>query len=326
MRWKCARFYQRSNRVRCFSFLSTRPCWRFYKLGACGKPKTLVFSVSSWISSFQPVLSWPFPPSFLSFFSFPFPLFLLLSSKTIKVRVIDDEEYEKNKTFYIEIGEPRLMESNDTKGQEGGEPWWPPSPRRVRHHVRRRCMFSTHEGDSESFFTSWCVFSLTENMWQVVDHLIPPHPPRHLIYVCVCVCVCCFLFFYVCVRIRYHGFCLPCMHSPPPSMCTCVYVCVPCRKSITIRILDREEYNKQSSFYLLLDTPQWRRSGKERTGVTANQHWDAPHEVLENPESTGRTAESAESTLTPSCTHANLILIFVFTVKQIMLTITYVLF
>ncbi|XP_030297075.1 sodium/calcium exchanger 1b isoform X1 [Sparus aurata] len=36
-------------------------------------------------------------------------------------------------------------------------------------------------------------------------------------------------------------------------------------KSITIRILDREEYNKQSSFYLLLDTPQWRRSGKERT-------------------------------------------------------------
>ncbi|XP_074503268.1 sodium/calcium exchanger 1-like isoform X1 [Sebastes fasciatus] len=36
-------------------------------------------------------------------------------------------------------------------------------------------------------------------------------------------------------------------------------------KSITIRILDREEYNKQSSFYMLLDTPQWRRSGKERT-------------------------------------------------------------
>ncbi|XP_073338060.1 sodium/calcium exchanger 1b isoform X15 [Pagrus major] len=35
--------------------------------------------------------------------------------KIIKVRVIDDEEYEKNKTFYIEIGEPRLIESNDTK-------------------------------------------------------------------------------------------------------------------------------------------------------------------------------------------------------------------
>uniref|UniRef100_A0AAV2JPG9 Sodium/calcium exchanger membrane region domain-containing protein n=1 Tax=Knipowitschia caucasica TaxID=637954 RepID=A0AAV2JPG9_KNICA len=33
--------------------------------------------------------------------------------KTINVRVIDDEEYEKNKTFYLEIGEPRLVESND---------------------------------------------------------------------------------------------------------------------------------------------------------------------------------------------------------------------
>ncbi|XP_062286674.1 sodium/calcium exchanger 1b isoform X1 [Scomber scombrus] len=41
--------------------------------------------------------------------------------KTINVKVVDDEEYEKNKTFYIEIGEPRLVESNDTKGQEGEE-------------------------------------------------------------------------------------------------------------------------------------------------------------------------------------------------------------
>ncbi|XP_060943341.1 sodium/calcium exchanger 1b isoform X4 [Limanda limanda] len=38
--------------------------------------------------------------------------------KTIKVRVIDDEEYEKNKTFYIEIGEPRLLGGSDTKGDE----------------------------------------------------------------------------------------------------------------------------------------------------------------------------------------------------------------
>ncbi|XP_074532133.1 sodium/calcium exchanger 1b isoform X1 [Halichoeres trimaculatus] len=41
--------------------------------------------------------------------------------KTIKVKIIDDEEYEKNKTFYIEIGEPRLVESNDTKGPKGEE-------------------------------------------------------------------------------------------------------------------------------------------------------------------------------------------------------------
>ncbi|CAK6960753.1 sodium/calcium exchanger 1b [Scomber scombrus] len=36
-------------------------------------------------------------------------------------------------------------------------------------------------------------------------------------------------------------------------------------KTISIRILDREVYNKQSSFYVLLDLPEWRRSGKERT-------------------------------------------------------------
>ncbi|XP_038593540.1 sodium/calcium exchanger 1b isoform X1 [Micropterus salmoides] len=36
-------------------------------------------------------------------------------------------------------------------------------------------------------------------------------------------------------------------------------------KTITVRILDREEYNKQSSFYILLDTPEWRRGGKEST-------------------------------------------------------------
>uniref|UniRef100_A0A3Q2YZI5 Solute carrier family 8 member 1b n=1 Tax=Hippocampus comes TaxID=109280 RepID=A0A3Q2YZI5_HIPCM len=35
--------------------------------------------------------------------------------KTINVKIIDDEEYEKNKTFYVEIGEPRLVESDDPK-------------------------------------------------------------------------------------------------------------------------------------------------------------------------------------------------------------------
>ncbi|XP_066553184.1 sodium/calcium exchanger 1 isoform X4 [Amia ocellicauda] len=35
--------------------------------------------------------------------------------KTIKVKVIDDEEYEKNKTFFVEIGEPRLVEMSERK-------------------------------------------------------------------------------------------------------------------------------------------------------------------------------------------------------------------
>ncbi|KAF5899688.1 sodium/calcium exchanger 1-like isoform X1, partial [Clarias magur] len=37
--------------------------------------------------------------------------------KTIKVRIIDDEEYEKNKSFFLEIGEPQLIESSEKKEQ-----------------------------------------------------------------------------------------------------------------------------------------------------------------------------------------------------------------
>ncbi|XP_059576268.1 sodium/calcium exchanger 1 isoform X7 [Alligator mississippiensis] len=35
--------------------------------------------------------------------------------KAISVKIIDDEEYEKNKTFYLEIGEPRLVEMSEKK-------------------------------------------------------------------------------------------------------------------------------------------------------------------------------------------------------------------
>ncbi|XP_074845284.1 sodium/calcium exchanger 1 isoform X3 [Carettochelys insculpta] len=35
--------------------------------------------------------------------------------KTVSVKIIDDEEYEKNKTFYLEIGEPRLVEMSEKK-------------------------------------------------------------------------------------------------------------------------------------------------------------------------------------------------------------------
>ncbi|KAL3050616.1 hypothetical protein OYC64_012607 [Pagothenia borchgrevinki] len=58
----------------------------------------------------------PFPHCSLSslFLSSFFPFL----SKIIKVRVIDDEEYEKNKTFYLEISGPRLVGSNDTKEEQ----------------------------------------------------------------------------------------------------------------------------------------------------------------------------------------------------------------
>ncbi|XP_030642081.1 sodium/calcium exchanger 1b isoform X10 [Chanos chanos] len=38
--------------------------------------------------------------------------------KTIKIKIIDDEEYEKNKTFFLEIGEPQLLETNETKDMQ----------------------------------------------------------------------------------------------------------------------------------------------------------------------------------------------------------------
>ncbi|XP_078128125.1 sodium/calcium exchanger 1a isoform X1 [Sander vitreus] len=37
-------------------------------------------------------------------------------SKTIHINIIDDEEYEKNKNFFLEMGEPRLLEMSERKG------------------------------------------------------------------------------------------------------------------------------------------------------------------------------------------------------------------
>lgn len=42
-------------------------------------------------------------------------------SKTIQINIIDDEEYEKNKNFFLEIGEPQLLEMSERKG--GGVPF-----------------------------------------------------------------------------------------------------------------------------------------------------------------------------------------------------------
>ncbi|XP_051238111.1 sodium/calcium exchanger 1a isoform X1 [Dicentrarchus labrax] len=35
--------------------------------------------------------------------------------KTVQINIIDDEEYEKNKNFFLEIGEPRLLEMSERK-------------------------------------------------------------------------------------------------------------------------------------------------------------------------------------------------------------------
>lgn len=62
--------------------------------------------------------SLPLPP-----LSRPLPVFfppLLLSlplySKLIHVKIIDDEEYEKNKNFFLELAEPRMVDMSLQKG------------------------------------------------------------------------------------------------------------------------------------------------------------------------------------------------------------------
>ncbi|KAM9727093.1 sodium/calcium exchanger 1b isoform 2-T3 [Menidia menidia] len=62
-------------------------------------------------------------------------------------------------------------------------------------------------------------------------------------------------------------------------------------KSITIRILDREEYNKQSSFYILLETPQWRRNGKERTEEKQKEEVEEEEALTGKDEEERRIAE-----------------------------------
>ncbi|KAM6972207.1 sodium/calcium exchanger 1a isoform 5-T5 [Aplochiton taeniatus] len=37
--------------------------------------------------------------------------------QTIQIKIIDDEEYEKNKDFFLELGEPRLLEMSERKGK-----------------------------------------------------------------------------------------------------------------------------------------------------------------------------------------------------------------
>ncbi|XP_053085428.1 sodium/calcium exchanger 1a isoform X3 [Pangasianodon hypophthalmus] len=37
-------------------------------------------------------------------------------SKSVQINIIDDEEYEKNKNFFMEIGEPQLVEMSERKG------------------------------------------------------------------------------------------------------------------------------------------------------------------------------------------------------------------
>ncbi|XP_065256571.1 sodium/calcium exchanger 1 isoform X18 [Emys orbicularis] len=58
--------------------------------------------------------------------------------KTISVKIIDDEEYEKNKTFYLEIGEPRLVEMSEKKGGRSALRLSPKQPLTSKEEEERR--------------------------------------------------------------------------------------------------------------------------------------------------------------------------------------------
>ncbi|KAM9803797.1 sodium/calcium exchanger 1-like [Neosynchiropus ocellatus] len=62
-------------------------------------------------------------------------------------------------------------------------------------------------------------------------------------------------------------------------------------KTITLRILDREEYNKQSSFYVLLEAPEWRRCGVEWTEEKEKLEDDEKEALTGNDEEKRRIAE-----------------------------------
>lgn len=147
------------------------------------------------IFSTFPVSNLFFPVSALLLCSLPLflpisalVLFLLFLSKTIKVKIIDDEEYEKNKAFYIEIGEPHLVESNN-KGQEAAG----------RHDTVTLAMRSLHANAESHWRTFSCLSMIPPgvcdamNRQQVVVHLTSPHPPLQHVCLCVFVCMCDFI-------------------------------------------------------------------------------------------------------------------------------------
>ncbi|XP_077380071.1 sodium/calcium exchanger 1-like isoform X4 [Festucalex cinctus] len=64
--------------------------------------------------------------------------------KTLRINIIDDEEYEKNKTFWVEMDEPRLLEMSRRKG--GGPDFLASSPAPSN---RRQCVVCLSEEDED---------------------------------------------------------------------------------------------------------------------------------------------------------------------------------
>lgn len=83
----------------------------------------------------------------------------------------------------------------------------------------------------------WIIIGINYRPNYAIDSPVAQSP---CVLVCVCVCVC------------VHHACI----IPTPLLLSCF-----CRKTITVRVLNREEYDKQCSFCIELQTPLWRRRG-----------------------------------------------------------------
>lgn len=129
-------------------------------------------------------------------------LLLLFLSKTIKVKVIDDEEYEKNKAFYIEIGEPHLVESNN-KGQKAAG----------RHDAVTELTLELHVYKESTWRTFSCLSTILMSLAAGCgpSHLTTTTTPAR---VCVRVCVC--VISYLALLLVDHA----CIHLL--YVCTCV--------------------------------------------------------------------------------------------------------
>lgn len=131
------------------------------------------------------ILFFCLPLSLFSFHApFPFPsppLFSPSCSKVVHVKIIDDEEYEKNKNFFLELAEPRMVDMSLQKG----------AVLNLSLSLSLSCHF------------------LCLSLSHVVSSLSPPSPPGCLLCPLPFCCICSFphplpplFFFYTAVHAR----------------------------------------------------------------------------------------------------------------------------
>lgn len=93
------------------SMLIINPTYSALPVSLHHKLTSLFFSLPPLCPSLSLFLSRPPLPFFP-----PLPCYSPSCSKVIHVKIIDDEEYEKNKNFFLELAEPRMVDMSLQKG------------------------------------------------------------------------------------------------------------------------------------------------------------------------------------------------------------------